>query len=67
LPAYSLDLNPIEGLWKKIKKDATHLRYFRTFAELVATVTATLQRYAGLPYELTTVAGEYRHLPHPAA
>lgn len=66
LPSYSPDLNPIEGLWKKIKKDATHLRYFRTFDHLVTKVTATLQRFAGLPGELTAVAGEYRNLPHPA-
>lgn len=67
LPPYSPDLNPIEGLWKKIKKNATHLRYFRTFADLVAQVTETLKRYAGTPRELTSVAGEYRYLPHPAA
>ena len=67
LPPYSPDLSPIEGLWKKIKKDATHLRYFPTFAHLVAEVTKTLKRYAQLPRELTAVAGEYRYLPHPAA
>src|SRR5215510_11946190 len=28
LPAYSPDFNPIEHLWKKVKKEATHLKYF---------------------------------------
>jgi transposase len=62
LPAYSPDLNPIEGLWQKVKEDATHLRYFPTFAALVAKVTETLSKFAGLPRELTALAGEYRAL-----
>lgn len=62
LPAYSPDLNPIEGLWKKVKKDATHLRYFPQFASLVAKVCDTLTTLAGTPRELTALAGEYRTL-----
>jgi transposase len=57
LPAYSPDLNPIEGLWQKVKEDATHLRYFPTFAALVAKVTETLTKFVGLPLELTALAG----------
>jgi transposase len=67
LPAYSPDLNPIEGLWKKVKKDATHLRYFPHFADLVAKVMASLTKFAGLPHELTTLVGEYRELTSFAA
>jgi transposase len=26
LPSYSPDFNPIEHLWKKVKKEATHLK-----------------------------------------
>jgi transposase len=33
LPAFSPDFNPIEKLWKNTKKDATHLRYFKTLAQ----------------------------------
>ena len=29
LPAYSPDFNPIEHLWKKVKKEVTHLKHFR--------------------------------------
>ena len=36
LPAYSPDFNPIEHLWKKIKKEATHLKHFPEFADLEA-------------------------------
>ena len=31
LPAYSPDYKPIEKLWKKVKKEGTHLHYFPTF------------------------------------
>jgi transposase len=62
LPLYSLDLNPIEKLWKKVKKDATHLRYFPQFAGLVAEGQKTLNSLAGKPRELIALAGEYREL-----
>jgi transposase len=66
LPAYSPDLNPIEGLWKKVKKDATHLRWFPLFTDLVAKVQSVLTKLADLPAELTALQGEYRHLLLPA-
>jgi hypothetical protein len=34
LPAYSPDFNPIEYLWKKIEKEATHLKHFSEFSKL---------------------------------
>jgi transposase len=33
LPSYSPDFNPIEHLWKKGKKEATHLKYFPDFSQ----------------------------------
>jgi transposase len=33
LPSYSPDFNPIEHLWKKVKKEATHLKYFPDFSQ----------------------------------
>jgi transposase len=62
LPAYSPDLNPIEALWKKMKKDATHLKYFPTFTDLVSEVTTSLITFAESPDKLTSVQGEYRFL-----
>jgi transposase len=62
LPAYSPDLNPIEALWKKIKKDSTHLKWFPGFTDLVTTVSTSLTKFAGSPDELTSVMGEYRFL-----
>ena len=67
LPPYSPDLNPIESLWKKVKKEATHLHYFPLFADLVGRVDATLAKLATLPDELKALVGEYREwTPLPA-
>src|SRR5919108_2067303 len=38
LPSYSPDYNPIEYLWKKTKKRATHNQYFKDFALLTVSV-----------------------------
>ena len=38
LPSYSPDYNPIEYLWKKTKKRATHNQYFKEFAALTMSV-----------------------------
>ena len=67
LPPYSPELNPIERVWKKVKKEGTHLRYFPTFADLVARVDKTLADLASKPHELTNLLGEYRELMPTAA
>jgi transposase len=45
LPAFSPDYNPIEKLWKNTKKDSTHLKYFKTFEDLHASVIKTFKNY----------------------
>lgn len=45
LPAFSPDYNPIEKLWRNTKKDATHLKYFKTFDELRASVLTVFRKY----------------------
>jgi transposase len=45
LPAFSPDYNPIEKLWKNTKKDSTHLKYFKTFEDLHASVITTFKTY----------------------
>jgi transposase len=45
LPAYSPDYNPIEKLWKNTKRDATHLKYFKTFEDLLDSVVKTFKSY----------------------
>jgi transposase len=34
LPAYSPDFNPLEPLWQKVKKEATHLKHCPEFTDL---------------------------------
>lgn len=59
LPAYSPDFNPIEYLWRNIKKQATHLRYFKTFADLSEKVEEKLRLFADLPDSILALMGKY--------
>jgi transposase len=59
LPAYSPDFNPIEHLWKKIKKEATHLKYFPEFTQLQAEVDRALLHFAQTPHEITVLMARY--------
>lgn len=42
LPSYSPDYNPIEFLWRKVKKEATHNKYFETFEQIITSVEKVL-------------------------
>jgi transposase len=59
LPAYSPDFNPIEYLWRNLKKQATHLRYFPTFDKLTAQVDEKLAYFADLPQTIKALMGKY--------
>jgi transposase len=59
LPRYSPDFNPIEYLWRNVKKQATHLRYFATFADLTKKVDEKLQYFADLPASIKGLLGKY--------
>jgi transposase len=52
LPSYSPDYNPIEKLWKKVKKEGTHLHYFPTFEALREKVEHALLKFANTPAEI---------------
>lgn len=45
LPSYSPDYNPIEKLWRKTKRDATHCKYFPTFDDLRNAVIKAFEKY----------------------
>jgi transposase len=49
LPAYSPNLNPIEGAWKETKKRTTHNRFFRTREERDDALDATFQAFQSSP------------------
>lgn len=59
LPAYSPDFNPIEHLWKKIKKEATHLKHFPEFSKLQQEVDRALLHFAQTPHEVTVLMARY--------
>lgn len=59
LPPYSPEFNPIEYLWRNLKKQATHLRHFKTFADLVEKVDQKLLEMAHLPGKVLAVTGKY--------
>jgi transposase len=59
LPSYSPDFNPIEHLWKKVKKEATYLKYFPDFSQLQAEVDRALLHFAQTPGEITVLMARY--------
>lgn len=59
LPRYSPDYNPIEYLWRNVKKQATHLRYFETFEDLTKKVDEKLAYFAQLPESILGLMGKY--------
>jgi transposase len=68
LPSYSPDYNPIEYLWKKVKTNATHNRYFAEFVLLVKSVEKALKVLATQSTEILRLMGIYtKHMADPAA
>src|SRR5215813_243096 len=59
LPAYSPDFNPIEHLWKKVKKEATHLKHFPEFTDLQQEVDRALLHFAQTTNEITVLMARY--------
>ena len=62
LPSYSPDYNPIEKLWKKVKKESTHLHYFPTFQDLVEKVDEALVYFQNTAKEVLSLFGLYDKL-----
>jgi transposase len=60
LPPYSPDYNPIEYLWRKTKRKATHNKYFAEFGKLAETVDNALERFKQVPEEILGLFGCYR-------
>ena len=59
LPSYSPDYNPIEFLWKKMKRRATHNQYFPDFQDLVSAVDEALAYFASQVAEIKSLMGLY--------
>ena len=66
LPSYSPDYNPIEFLWRAVKRRATHNRYFPTFDLLLNSVEQALALLAQHPQQVRSLFGLYlKQLPQP--
>jgi len=59
LPSYSPDYNPIEYLWRKTKRLATHNKYFAQFVQMVESVENTLRQLAARPQDVLNLFGLY--------
>ena len=59
LPSSSPDYNPIEYLWKKTKKRATHNQYFKELAALAVSVDKALAYFATHPDTVLELFGLY--------
>lgn len=46
LPPYSPELNPIERVWKLIRRRCLHNRYFATLDEVITAVTPSFQLWS---------------------
>jgi transposase len=57
LPSYSPDYNLIEHLWRNVKRRKTHNRYFPTFEDLIAAVTAGLDQFLAAPADVKQLMG----------
>jgi transposase len=59
LPSYSPDYKPIEHLWRNVKRDKTHNRYFPTFESLIQAVEDRLGHVHAHPTAVKQVMGRY--------
>jgi transposase len=59
LPAYSPDYNPIEHLWRNVRRRKTHNRYFPEFGLLMTSVEDGLVHLQQHPAEVKQLMGSY--------
>jgi transposase len=55
LPSYSPQLNPIERLWKKLRRRATHNRLFEALADLKSSLRASLSYFQTMRHKVKSI------------
>lgn len=60
LPSYSPDYNPIEFLWRAVKRRTTHNVYFAEFAHLITAVETALTYFQSQPDYIQSLFSRYR-------
>lgn len=59
LPTYSPWLNPIEMLWRHVRREVTHCQLFPTVTALVAVATAFFERDNRSPQRIRSIIGAH--------
>lgn len=62
LPSYSPDYNPIERVWKEIKKERTHLKFFPDFDTLMNTVKQAMIDFSLRKEKIVHLCSMYKRL-----
>ena len=60
LPAYSPDLNPIEQVWRKTRREMTHNRYYKNAGELESSLDEYFKKFRKENQELRTLCS-FKH------
>ena len=59
LPPYSPDLNPIETVWREVKKEAVYNTFYRLFDEFKESLTHHLRYFEGEKVKSVCNLGQY--------
>lgn len=60
LPSYSPEFNPIEQVWRKIKRNFTHNMFFEEFKDLKETINTALKQLKKNPEEILSLFTKYK-------
>ena len=55
LPAYSPELNPMECVWKYLRKKVTHNTFFKTFKEFLRSLITFFRKFKNPSQEIKTL------------
>jgi transposase len=59
LPTYSPWLNPIEMLWRHLRREVTHCELFETVKVLIEAAYEFFRRYNQTPHKVLSIIGAY--------